>query len=105
MEVFACPAVRSVFTIESSDCSKRIAFKTLGKDEFNDKFSVKSGYAIYIGDYEGNSFGMDGGSSVKWEMSKLENNFKETSGILKDRHRNFATLQIVQAFENKKPDK
>ncbi len=97
-EFLACPAVRSLFTIESTDCTPR---KATGKDspaQLAQPFTVKKGTVVYAGSHTGTSCGINGGKELFWSTTITLQSQEEAKKQIDALFPHFSSLPLERVF-------
>ncbi|MCX7679461.1 MAG: hypothetical protein N2316_09605 [Spirochaetes bacterium] len=94
----ACPSVRSLFTIEQLDCTKRMPVDVEIGEQFAQPFSVKKGMITYIGTFRGQSYGINGGKSIQWRVNAFIEPEEFIQNSIRQQFSSIASMPIVSAF-------
>ncbi len=97
-EFLACPAVRSLFTIESTDCTPRKATGNDSPAQLAQPFTVKKGTVVYAGSYTGTSYGINGGKELFWSTTITIQSQEEAKKHINALFPHFSSLPLECAF-------
>lgn len=104
VEFLACPAVRSLFTIESLDCTSRKSAGDGSPAQLAIPFTVKKGTVTYAGSFSGESYGTNGGKAVSWSTNYTMLPDEEIKKHISVQYPKFSSLPIERAFFNQKTE-
>ncbi len=99
VEFMACPAVKSLFTIESLDCTPRKPAGIGSPAQIARSFTVKKGTIVYAGSHTGNSYGKNGGKEIEWSTEFTMHSPQEVQKHILSLFPRFSTLPLKHAFE------
>ncbi len=94
-EMLACPAVRSLFTLEKMDCTARRPFDCGTRCRQTAPFTVAKGTAYFAGHFSGLSYAKEGGRDIVWEVTPVEEGIVEVAAKFRVRYPKFAALPLV----------
>ncbi len=94
-EMLACPAVRSLFTLEKMDCTARRPFDCGTCGTQATPFTVEKGTAYFAGHFSGLSYAKEGGRDIVWEVTPVEEAIEAVTAKFRERYPKFATLPVV----------
>lgn len=96
--MMACAAVRSLFTIEKTDCAGRKPFECGTCGKVGGSFTAEKGKAYYLGNFTGNSYGKNGGKEIQWSIDSATYLFDESTAAFLENYRNFPRESCLPAF-------
>lgn len=102
VEFLACPAVRSLFTIESVDCTLRQPVGSSSSNRLTQPFTVKKGTIVYAGSHTGISYGINGGKEVVWSADVTMLSQEEAQKHILALYPHFSSLPLEHAFAKEK---
>lgn len=98
----ACPAVRSLFTIESLDCTPPQPVGNGSPENLTRPFTVKKGTITYAGSHTGISYGINGGKELVWSSTVIMQSQEDAQKEINRLYPRFSSLPLERAFADEK---